>query len=117
MFCDKCGADNPNDGSFCQKCANALESGMPSGVKATGEPASPRPTGPGFIGGFAITQLLYYGALAALALAFLSGIFTVAGMENYSFSYKSGAFFSELIWGILVCGVLLGFSEIISARK
>ena len=41
MFCSKCGADNPDDGTFCQECGGPLGSSAPA---KKGKGKSPKET-------------------------------------------------------------------------
>ena len=121
MFCDKCGAENPDDGSFCQKCGSSLSAPAPvqnTPVSQTEPVGATRIKSPKTQGdGFDIPKLLLYGAMVALVFAVLTAILTIIGMEHVKFSYKAAAFFSDLSQGILVAGVLAGFYALISARK
>ncbi|MDY6911522.1 MAG: zinc-ribbon domain-containing protein [Chloroflexota bacterium] len=121
MFCDKCGAENPDDGSFCQKCGSSLSAPAPvqkSSVSQT-EPVgatmikSPKAQGDGLN----IPQMLFYGAILALAVGVLAAILSAVGLRGATGAFKASQFFAVLLDGILVAGVLAGFYALISTRK
>lgn len=114
MFCNKCGADNPDDGAFCQKCGASLSAAAGS--------APPKPTdvdarpGPGIVSqiqALPIKNLLLYGAIVVLVLSLLIAILDVAGMEHVKGSYKAAVFFEKIQWGIFFAGILAAFSMLI----
>jgi len=120
MFCNKCGAENPDDATFCEKCGASLTSPAPAKPKAAGKAATATAGGniSAMIKGFPIVEILLYGAIAALIIAVLVGILDAAGAGKYVKSAaKAGLFFDALLRGILVAGILAGFSALVSSSK
>ena len=117
MFCSQCGEENPDDGSFCQKCGNSLGSSAPAKKSKGGNKSASKAGGTsaadigGMISGLPIATILLVSAAVALFLAFLTGILAAAGAPDYvEGSTKAGYFFDHMVTGILVCGVLAGLS-------
>lgn len=108
MFCPKCGAQNPDDGTFCQKCGASLKGGaqtsdVESGARTVGFTDA--------VKALPIQTWLVYGAIAALVAGFLVGILTATE------SFKAAGFFDGLWKGILAAGILVGFSGIVVALR
>lgn len=108
MFCPKCGAQNPDDGTFCQKCGASLKGGaqtsdVESGARTVGFADA--------VKALPIQTWLVYGAIAAFVVGFLVGILTATE------SYKAAGFFDGLWKALLAAGILLGFSGIIVVLK
>ncbi len=112
MFCPKCGAQNPDDGAFCQKCGASLKGGAKGGeIRATDVESGPKASFADVMKSLSIETWLTYGAITALIVGFLVGILTATE------SFKAAGFFDGLWKGILAAGILLGFSGIIFALK
>ncbi|NQT72590.1 MAG: hypothetical protein HQ553_07440 [Chloroflexi bacterium] len=111
MFCQKCGADNPDDGGFCQKCGASLSS---SGTASAGGSKVSAPSlgnVSDMVKGLPIGMILLLGAVLALFLAFLTGILAAAGAGDWvEGSTKAGIFFDHMVTGIMVCGILAGLA-------
>ncbi|MDD5094469.1 MAG: zinc-ribbon domain-containing protein [Dehalococcoidia bacterium] len=103
MFCPKCGSENKDDGTVCEKCGAALKGGGSAKVQmeAVGHMIQSLP----------IKKILRYGGMAAIVIAFIAGIL-FDGKDP-----ESGVFFEWLLWGILVAGVLAGLSALVAASK
>ncbi|MBM3132303.1 MAG: zinc ribbon domain-containing protein [Chloroflexi bacterium] len=113
MFCNKCGAENPADGAFCQKCGASLKAAAAKAApaKAADVDTTPRPGVGDMLKALQIPGLLMYGALTALVIALLIGILDATD------SYDASEFFKALLQGVLVAGVLAGLSALITSRK
>ena len=119
MFCDKCGAENPDDGVFCQKCGASLTAAP---KKKTSKAKASNPTGSNASSGIniqlPIPAMLFYGAIAVVLLGLLYGILLAAGLpDGYSGTYKFAEFLRGLIYGIVGGGVLLGLHALISRNN
>ena len=118
MFCDKCGAENPDDGAFCQKCGASLTASAPAKKKAA-KKASPGPKAANSSNiGFSlpIPQILFFGSFAVLAIGILYGIIAAVGADDI---YDSGTmafaeFLRGLIYGIVGASVMLGLHSLIT---
>ena len=67
---------------------------------------------------FNIVKLLYYGAMAAVAIGFLYAILSAVGLGGFaSGSAKAGQFFQALLSTLFVSGSLAFLSEFLSSRK
>lgn len=111
MFCNKCGAENPDDGVFCQKCGASL-SGASSSPPANAGPASS--PSPGVIEAFKalpIPTVLSWGAIALLLLGFLTGILAATDSSD------AATFFRWFMDGVFYGGVVLALSVMVAMRK
>ncbi len=112
MFCKSCGAENPDDGVFCQKCGASLSaSGKP--VSAEIESAPSQVGVKQTIMSLPIKEVLTYGAIVALVFGLLAGILFD---EDKFGGGTASSIFQWLMWGILAAGVLLGFSALTSKK-
>lgn len=114
MFCNKCGADNPADGVFCQKCGASLSGASSSAPANTNSNPAP---GPGVLDGLKalpIPTILMGAAAVILFLGFLTGILYAASDNNRS---DAGEFFKYFMEGIFYAGVVLALSVIAAARR
>ncbi len=140
MFCDKCGAENPDDSTFCEKCGESLtdapapksKSGAKSKSKAkpkrsaASSKAESTSTSTSNMGGFVemldklpVALILLIAGAVCLAFALLSGLLTAIGADDIfdNGSYAAGQFFDRMVFGILVAGVLMGLSALISKNQ
>ena len=136
MICEKCGAENPDGSTFCQKCgAQLAEASAPktkSESKSKSRTKSKRSTASSkgesktstskntggwweMLKGLPVQMALIIGGITALAIALLAGILDAAGAGDFvEGSAKAAMFFDHLVSGILVAGVLIGLSALIS---
>ncbi len=124
MDCAKCGAENPEDGTFCQKCGESLAEAATAKTKAKAKPkAKARPKAkavdssdeggsdmPDLFKNLPIMSMLLWGAVATLGLGVLYGIVAAIG---YGDTFDDGAvgfaeFLKGVIFGVVGAGVLLG---------
>lgn len=137
MFCEKCGAENPDDGTYCQKCGASLTEGSAPKAKSEAkskpksrskrstassktEPKTTTKTGgyPDMIKGLPIQMILVVAGVAALAIALLSGILAAAGAgDHVDGAYKASLFFDHFIDGIMVAGILAGFAFLVGNKE
>lgn len=123
MFCEKCGAENPDDGTFCQSCGASLTSAAKAKSKGgktsrkTSSQSAENPSSPDVMG-FPVKMILLFGAVAALAIGVLAGILAAAGAGDFTEGAMKGAFFFDRVLdGMLVAGVFIGFMALIASRK
>ena len=134
MFCDKCGAENPDDSTFCQKCGESLtDTPAPKSKGSAKSKAKARPkrstagsraestssinTGglSDMLKGLPWAMILVIAGAVALFIAFLSGILAAAGAGDFvEGSAKAAIFFDHMVDGIMVAGILIGLSALIS---
>jgi len=119
MKCKKCGAENPDDGSFCEKCGAALAAAA-KGKKRTAKTAKPKKASSRparkpsevvdeMVKTLPIANMLYYGGLASLAIGVLAGILWAAD------AFEAFYFFRYLLEGMLVGGILTGLLMLVVA--
>jgi len=119
MKCKKCGAENPDDGSFCEKCGAALAAAT-KGKKRTTRTAKPKKASSRpakkpsevvdeVVSTLPLDKMLLYGGVAALAVGLLAGILWAAD------SFDAYAFFRWLLEGMLVGGILTGLLLLVAA--
>ncbi len=114
MFCNKCGGENPEDGTFCQKCGASL-SGAATAEPGT-TPAVPKGGITDMLSGLPIKAFLLFGAIGVLALGLLYGILAAAANPWHDGAYAFAEFLKGLIYGTVGGGVLLALSEIIPRK-
>jgi len=66
---------------------------------------------------FTVVKLLSYGAVAALIIGLLWGIFAAVGPQAYPGTLRFAGFLEGLFYGIFGGGVLAGLSELIASKK
>ncbi len=115
MFCDKCGAENPDDGAFCQKCGASLTASAPAKKKASKKAAPKAANSSNVSFSLPIPQIMFYGAFAILAIGILYGILLAAGAPDFqSGTYKFAEFLHGLIYGVVGAAIMLGFHSLIT---
>ncbi|MFO8009688.1 MAG: zinc-ribbon domain-containing protein [Dehalococcoidia bacterium] len=119
MFCEKCGAENPDDGTFCQKCGSSL-TGSATTKKKTAKKtpaASENTVSSNASFSLPIPQILFFGSMAVLALGILYGILLAAGAPDWqSGTYKFAEFLHGLLYGIVGGGIMLGLYALVSRQ-
>jgi len=66
---------------------------------------------------FDIIKILNYGAIAAVVLGIIWGIFAAVGNEFQAGPEKAGYFFEGLFFGVFGGAVLAGLGELISRKQ
>ncbi|MGB2855442.1 MAG: hypothetical protein WBC61_02180 [Dehalococcoidia bacterium] len=66
---------------------------------------------------FTTIKLLNYGAIAAVIIGLLWGIFAAVGWEGAPGTFKFSAFLEGLFFGVFGGAVLAGLSELVSRKQ
>jgi uncharacterized membrane protein YvbJ len=108
MYCAKCGAQNPDDGKFCQKCGATLTQTMapPSAPTATSATAQPAVTGTR-TSGLAVASLVL--GIIGLLINFLAILAIIFGAIGISQTGKDPNLKGR---GMAVAGLVLGIFSI-----
>jgi hypothetical protein len=114
MYCTKCGAQNPDDGKFCQKCGAALaQAPAPPPPPATAPQPAAAPSQPPAVttrtSGLAVASLVL--GIVGIFLNFLSILAIIFGGVAIAQTSKNPNLKGK---GMAIAGLILGIIIVIS---